>query len=277
MTQPAHGTDTAARGALPAPAADWALFLDFDGTLVDIAEHPDAVQVTPELQALLGNLAQALSGAVAIVSGRSLAGLDQLLDGALSTMAGIHGLERRDGAGRIWRPVDRTESFAEARAAMQAFVDRHPGTLLEDKGNALTLHFRGAPELADEAEALLRRQCEALGEEFHLQPGKQILELKPAGHHKGTVIEAFLAEPPFAGRVPVFLGDDVTDEDAFATVNHLGGHSIRVGHGAHATVAQYQLDSVGAALDWLGRMAQGMGSASDMASGAAPAASAHRR
>ncbi|MBY5268783.1 trehalose-phosphatase [Spiribacter salinus] len=238
---------------LPAPRADWALFLDFDGTLVDIAAHPDAVAVSPELHGLLRTLTQTLHGAVAIVSGRSLNGLDALLNGALPAMAGIHGLERRDGRGQIYRPMDRTESFAEARAALSAFVEQHPGTTLEDKGNALTLHYRGAPELAGEAEALLRTQCEALGEEFRLLRGKQVLELKPAGHHKGTVVEAFLAEAPFAGRTPVFLGDDVTDEDAFAVVNRLGGHSIRVGTD-RPTAARYQLASVNAALQWLGSL-----------------------
>lgn len=238
---------------LPAPRADWALFLDFDGTLVEIAEHPDAVEVSPALHGLLKALTDALDGAVAIVSGRSLEGLDQLLNGALPAMAGIHGLERRDGRGRTYHPVDRTESFAEARAAMRAFVERHPGTTMEDKGNALTLHYRGAPELAGEAEALLRAQCEALGDEFRLQRGKQVLELRPAGHHKGTVVAAFLDEAPFAGRVPVFIGDDVTDEDAFAVVNHLGGHSIRVGTD-RPTAARYQLQSVGEALDWLGSL-----------------------
>jgi len=238
---------------LPAPRADWALFLDFDGTLVDIAAHPDAVTVSPALHGLLRTLTETLNGAVAIISGRSLEGLDALLDGALPAMAGIHGLERRDGQGQVYRPVDRTESFADARAALQAFVEQHPGTTLEDKGNALTLHYRGAPELAGAAETLLRAQCDALGEEFRLLHGKQVLELKPAGHHKGTVVEAFLAEAPFAGRTPVFLGDDVTDEDAFAVVNRLGGHSIRVGTD-RATAARYQLSSVNAALEWLGSL-----------------------
>lgn len=243
---------------LPAPRSDWALFLDFDGTLVEIAEHPDAVRVPDHLPGLLQRLVQRLNGAVAIVSGRDLAGLDRLLNGALPAMAGVHGLERRDDQGRIYRPVDCTAGFADARAALQRFVDTHPGTLLEDKGNALTLHFRGAPGLAAEAESLLQTQCQALGEDFHLQRGKQVLELKPAAHHKGTVVETFMTEPPFAGRRPVFLGDDVTDEDAFSAVNRLGGHSIRVGHGDHSTVAHHQVDSVEAALDWLGRIARAL-------------------
>ncbi|MDR9433532.1 MAG: trehalose-phosphatase [Spiribacter sp.] len=236
--------------ALPEPASDWALFLDFDGTLVEIAEHPDAVVVPPTLQRLLSELTKGLNGAVAIVSGRSLEGLDALLDGALPAMAGIHGLERRDGQGTLYQPIDQTESFTEARAALREFVELHPGTTMEDKGNALTLHYRGAPQLAAAAEALLHAQCTSLGAEFTLQRGKQVLELKPIAAHKGRVVETFMQEPPFAGRTPVFLGDDVTDEDAFVTVKRLGGHAIRVGTDRD-TAAAYQIDSVKAALEWL--------------------------
>jgi len=114
------------------------------------------------------------------------------------------------------------------------------------------------PAWPAEAESLLQTQCQALGEDFHLQRGKQVLELKPAAHHKGTVVETFMTEPPFAGRRPVFLGDDVTDEDAFSAVNRLGGYSIRVGHGDHSTVAHHQVDSVEAALDWLGQIARAL-------------------
>ena len=245
----------AAMPGLPVPDTGWALFLDFDGTLVEIAEHPDAVVVPDALPALLEALIERLEGAVAVVSGRDLAGLDRLLDGALPAMAGIHGMERRDGRGRLYRPVDQSERFTEVRTALRSFVDAHPGTTMEDKGNALTLHYRGAPETAAEAEALLRRHCESLGEEFQLQQGKAVLEIRPSGHHKGTVVEAFMAEAPFHGRTPVFIGDDVTDEDAFRTVNRLGGHSIRVGTD-RSTAAQYEIDSVNEALQWLSSLAR---------------------
>ncbi len=245
----------ARRPGLPSPEAGWALFLDFDGTLVEIAEHPDAVTVPDALPALLRALVERLDGAVAIVSGRDLAGLDALLDGALPAMAGIHGLERRDGQGRLYRPVDHSDRFTEVRAALQEFVETHPGTAMEDKGNALTLHYRGAPAVAEEAAAVMRDQCAALGEEFRLQPGKQVLEIRPSSHHKGTVVEAFMAEIPFRGRTPVFIGDDVTDEDAFQVVNTLGGHSIRVGTD-RPTAAQYEIESVNEALQWLTSLAR---------------------
>jgi trehalose 6-phosphate phosphatase len=250
-----HSGD-ARMNALPQPASDWALFLDFDGTLVEIADHPDAVVVPETLPGLLKRLAATLDGAVAIVSGRSLAGLDALLDGALPAMAGVHGLERRDGRGQTYAPLDRTPAFRQARAAVQAFVEDHPGTVMEDKGNAITLHFRGAPAAADAARAMLSAHCHAMGDEFVLMDGKQVLELKPADQHKGTVVQTYMREPPFAGRVPVFMGDDVTDEYAFAAVNQLGGHTIRVGDGDRATAAHHTIDSVNEALQWLNRLAR---------------------
>ena len=239
--------------APPAAQTDWAVFLDFDGTLVEIAEHPDAVIVPPDLPALLRNLARRLNGAIAIISGRSLVGLDALLDGALPAMAGVHGLERRDATGQLYQAVDRTAEFAQARAVIQEFVATHAGTMWEDKGNALALHFRNAPAAGPAAEALLDAEQKALGNEFILQKGKQLVELKPSSQHKGTVVQTYMAEPPFKGRTPVFLGDDTTDEDAFAAVNAMGGYSIRVGD-APQTVAQYKIDTVNEALEWLSRL-----------------------
>lgn len=247
-----------ATSQLPRPQADWALFLDFDGTLVELADHPERVAVPPEVPDLLGRLAGCLQGAVAIVSGRSLAGLERLLDGAPLAMAGVHGLERRDASGRLHRPVDHTESFREARAAVARFVDAHPGTHWEDKGNAVTLHYRGAPQAAEAAARFLQARCRELGEEFAVQHGKQVLELKPTSHHKGTVVASFLAEPPFAGRCPVFIGDDVTDEDAFRVANERNGHSIRVGGDAD-TAARYRVGSVKEVLEWLNSLPQQLG------------------
>ena len=251
-----HAPPSAAVNAgLPRAQADWALFLDFDGTLVEIAEHPDAVVVPARLPALLSALVERLDGAVAVVSGRDLAGLDRLLDGALPALAGIHGLERRDSRGRLYRPVDHSARFDALRTALAGFVERHPGTSMEDKGNALTLHYRGAPGLADAAAALMQQHREALGDEFRLQSGKQVLEIRPTGAHKGSVVEAFMAEAPFRGRTPVFIGDDVTDEDAFRAVNRLGGHSVRVGRD-RATAARHEIDSVNEALQWLASLAR---------------------
>jgi trehalose 6-phosphate phosphatase len=238
---------------LPTPRDDWALFLDFDGTLVEIAEHPEAVQVPGPLTGLLDALVKRLDGAVAIVSGRSLEGLDGLLGGALPAMAGLHGLERRSHTGRVHRPVDRQTELNGLRRALQAFAAEHAGAHVEDKGNAIALHYRGDPALERPARALVEHHCEALGASFRLQSGKQVLEVGPAGHDKGTVIEAFMAEPPFRGRTPVCLGDDATDEDAFAAVNRLGGHSIRIGTD-RPTAARHALASVNEVYQWLNRL-----------------------
>lgn len=235
---------------LPLPQANWCLFLDFDGTLVEIQEHPEAVSTPPRVTDLLVELERAFAGAVAIVSGRSLEGLDRLLGGMRLPAAGIHGLERRDAQGAVHRPVDHTATFQHARSAAETYAGAHAGLYLEDKGNALALHYRGAPELADDVHAFLDAQSHELEGEFHVQAGKAVAELKPTGHHKGTVVRAFMSEPPFVHRLPVFLGDDVTDEDAFKVVNAFGGHSILVGS-ERPTAARHRLSSVSEAIEWL--------------------------
>ena len=245
----------AIRATLPEPQADWALFLDFDGTLVEIAERPDQVVIPTRLHPLLGALTGVLGGAVAIISGRHLDGLDQLLGSTPPALAGLHGLERRSHDGRIHRPADRRDQLDGLREALQAFARQHPGAIMEDKGNALALHYRGDPALEHPARALVEHHCESLGESFRLQSGKQVLEVGPAGRDKGTAIEAFMAEPPFRDRTPVCLGDDVTDEDAFAVINRLGGHAIRVGTD-RPTAAGYELASVNEAYQWLNRLAR---------------------
>ncbi|RZU99680.1 trehalose 6-phosphatase [Spiribacter vilamensis] len=240
---------------LPEPRADWALFLDFDGTLVEIAERPDQVVVPARLRPLLGALTEALGGAVAIISGRHLDGLDALLGSTRPALAGLHGLERRSRDGRIHRPPDHGDQLDGLRKAMHAFARQHPGAIVEDKGSALALHYRSDPALEHAARALIEHHCESLGDAFRLQSGKQVLEVGPAGHDKGTVIEAFMTEAPFQGRTPVCLGDDVTDEDAFAAINRLGGHAIRVGTD-RPTAAGYELASVNEAYQWLNRLAR---------------------
>ena len=240
---------------LPEPRADWALFLDFDGTLVEIAERPDQVVVPAGLQPLLGALVEGLEGAVAIVSGRHLEGLDALLGSTLPALAGLHGLERRTHARHVHRPADRGDQLDGLREALHIFTREHPAAMMEDKGSALALHYRGDPALEPLARALVEHHCESLGESFRLQSGKQVLEVGPAGRDKGTAIEAFMAEPPFRDRTPVCLGDDVTDEDAFAVINRLGGHAIRVGTD-RPTAAGYELASVNEAYQWLNRLAR---------------------
>lgn len=229
---------------------DWAVFLDVDGTLLEIAPTPAAVRVPPSLPRLLAELAQRLGGAVALISGRPIAELDRLLAPVTLPTAGLHGLEHRDAAGRIRRSA-REPALEQAATALAAFADREPGVLVEDKGPSIALHYRGASASETRARALVSQLLTDLGERFELQEGKKVLEIKPCHADKGAAIRSFLLEPPFVGREPCFVGDDVTDEDGFAAVNALGGHSIAVGRHGGPTQATYGLSDVDAVLEWL--------------------------
>jgi len=227
-----------------------ALFLDIDGTLLEIAATPAAVRVPASLNELLGYAATQESGAVALISGRSLTDIDRLFFPHRFMAAGQHGLERRNHTGHIWRLAVATEQLDVARDALVRFVAQHPRLLLEDKGRSVALHYRNAPQLEEAVYAEMQALLPALQPGFQLRVGKCVLELTPAGCSKRTAIEAFMVEPPFAGRVPVFIGDDVTDEDGFIAVNALGGYSVRVG-AASETVAHLKLDNVAAVINWL--------------------------
>jgi trehalose 6-phosphate phosphatase len=235
--------------ALPAFASGWAFFLDVDGTLLDIAARPEGVHVTDEKLRLLRALRDATQGAMALVSGRPLAGLDALFSPLTLPAAGQHGIERRDALGRLHHhPVPQARLRATAPQLM-AFAGGHPGIVLEDKGASFALHYRLAPELADAVATLMNGLAAQLGEGVEVQHGKMVVELKPAGRNKGTAIEEFMHEPPFAGRTPVFIGDDLTDEHGFEVVNRMGGHSIKVGKGA--TQARWRSSDAGAVHAWL--------------------------
>lgn len=238
---------------LPDPEPDWALFLDLDGTLVELAERPDAVTPAADLPALLTRLAQGLGGAVAVVSGRSLEGVQRLIGATDIPLAGVHGLERRGADGRVHRATIPQPGLDHARERLQRFVAEHPGTLFEDKGIALALHFRTAPRHEAAALAAITAAATGLGRAYRAHTGKFVFELRPTGRDKGTVIDAFLREPPFRGRRPVFIGDDVTDEDGFRRVRELGGYAIRVGP-LDGSAAQWTLQSVPEVLEWLDRL-----------------------
>ena len=213
-----------------------ALFLDFDGTVVDIAPQPHAVHVPQALIETLRWLDEELDGAVAMISGRPIAQIDELLAPLRLAVAGVHGAERRGADGGMTllstHPLEQVEQVARQLAA------EHPGLLVENKRGSLALHYRMAPELEDTCvQAMQKAVDESPG--ITLLRGKMVVEAKPGGASKGRAIEAFLAEPPFAGRTPVFIGDDITDEVGFATVQRLGGLGIKVGPGT--TVAWQRL------------------------------------
>ncbi|MGH7111513.1 MAG: trehalose-phosphatase [Stellaceae bacterium] len=240
---------------MPAPPrleAQAALFLDVDGTLLEIVPRPDLVRVPRRLPTLLTALAARRGGALALVSGRPLGQLDRLFPVWQGAAAGLHGLERRDAKGNLVRTADPAALAAldRLRAPLAEFARARPGLFLEDKGETIALHYRDRPQ--DEAEIRVLAESLAHAESaLRLIAGKMVVEFQPRAANKGAAIAAFMAEPPFRGRRPVFLGDDVTDEDGFAEVNRQGGVSVRVGAPA-MTAARYRLGSVPAALQWLG-------------------------
>lgn len=241
--------------ALPPPpglhADAIALFLDVDGTLVDIEREPGAVHVPERLCQILGDLKQATDGALALVSGRSLKQLDRLFSPLRLSAAGLHGLERRNLRTEVVRAKPNPAIFDAARERLRAFADQHPGLLLEDKGLTLALHYRQAPEHQEGAARIAKAVIAASRGALVLLEGKMVFELKPPGCDKGEAIAAFMREVPFAGRQPVFAGDDVTDEAGFAIVNRLGGVAIRIGADDRPTAAVYGHEDVSAMQAWL--------------------------
>jgi len=215
--------------SLVATVDEWCLFLDVDGTLLEIARAPGDVSVEDSLRDLLQGVGVALGGAVALVSGRSLATLDELFALGGWPAAGVHGAERRDAAGRTHFCGPDGGRLDPARVKLRRVVAELPGAIFEDKVRSLAVHFRGAPE----AERTLRRAMEdravALAPDYRLLDGKRVIELKPVSANKARAIREFLQEPPFAGRKPVFIGDDTGDLEAFALVEDAGGLSIGVG------------------------------------------------
>jgi trehalose 6-phosphate phosphatase len=205
-----------------------ALFLDFDGTLVDIAATPEGVFVSEELRDTLGLLREKLSGALALVSGRNLATLDAHFAPLVFDAAGLHGLEVRVG-GRV---LEREPPSRQLRSVVE-LLDRRiaewPRAIVEDKGQSVAVHWRLAPEAESAIKALIEDITAALGPDFRVQWGKSVAEILPVGYHKGGAIDVLMELPPFAYRTPIVFGDDVTDEDAFRIVNARGGYSVKVG------------------------------------------------
>lgn len=223
-----------------------ALFLDFDGTLAELASRPDAVRIPPDLPSLLDALHERLGGALALVTGRARIDLQRWLPVQRWPGAFEHGALRVGADG-----IDRlavTPDLGPVVMAAQAFSARHPALLLEVKQAALALHYRAAPELGPACvEALTQAIADHPG--LRLLQGKAVVEVKAAHTSKGAAIASFLREPPFVGRQPVFAGDDTTDEDGFAVVQSHGGDGIKVGPGPSA--ARLRCDSPQALRDWL--------------------------
>lgn len=221
---------------------DWALFLDIDGTLLDLAETPEAIVVPDDLPATLHALSRQLGGALALVTGRSIEFVDPLFAPFRFPVAGLHGAERRDAAGRL-RRTHIPPAFQEMKQAIAYEAQAWPGAIVEDKGAAVTIHYRQTPGSEAEIVEAMQRYLDEAGPDWSLQRGKMVVEICPAHANKGSAVEAFLAEAPFEGRRPVTIGDDVTDETMFAAANRLGGQSVRISDGSGKTLARASIGS----------------------------------
>lgn len=220
-----------------APVSDCAYFLDVDGTLLAIRPRPQDVIADAPLRTLLAELSAAANGALALVSGRMIDDVDRIFDPLVVPAAGLHGAEIRfpDGS----RTLAQSSVMEPARPRLRQFAADRQGLALEDKGATLALHFRRRPELAGEVLAILAQLAQEFG--LAVQEGKMVAELKEAGHNKGAAIAALLETPPFLGRRPVFIGDDLTDESGFQLVNARSGVSVRIGLAEGATAARFWL------------------------------------
>jgi len=237
---------------LPAPKplrlGETALFLDLDGTLAPIAARPQDVRPDPRRTSLVERLVLRLDGRLAVVSGRTLADVDRILEGCVTAVAAVHGLVLRgpDGVLHASAPHPR---LAEAVEGFQAFAARDPGLIVEEKGGlSVALHFRQASGRAEAARACARTLAARTG--LTLQEGDMVEELRTPGARKGDSVRALMARPPFAGATPVFVGDDATDEDGFEAAQTLGGVGVCVS-AIRPTGARFRLVGVEAALEWL--------------------------
>jgi len=232
-----------------------ALFLDFDGTLAPIVEHPDAVSVPARTLDALALLSQEAT-ALAIVTGRSIADIDRFLSPLELPVAGVHGLERRSADGTISGAPISQQALADVSTRLSQFVAQNPGLLLEPKRGSVALHFRQRPDLADSCAAEVAEAVEPYPQ-LHVLPGKMVFEIKGGTATKADAIAAFMAEEPFLGKKPFFAGDDVTDEHAFPIVDRFDGISVKIGPGE--TSAAYRCMGPAAFSKWLVQLAHYFG------------------
>ena len=223
-----------------------ALFLDLDGTLAPIMPRPDDVGPDPRRAALLARLSVALDGRLAVVSGRALDDLDRILGAGVPSIAAVHGLVRRGAHGV--QAAQPHPGLPHARDVLRDLARADRGLMFEDKGLSVALHYRNAPGAAD----AVVEAAERLAQSTHLvlQLGDMVAELRTPGQDKGRSVSAFLREPPFTGATPVFVGDDLTDEDGFEAAARLGGFGVLVG-AARPTAATHRLDDTEAVFSWL--------------------------
>jgi trehalose 6-phosphate phosphatase len=221
-----------------------------DGTIAEIVARPSDVAPVESRTALLSRLGDRLDGRLAILTGRDLEDADRILEQSVTCIAAVHGLVRRSADGEVARYP--AAEMGAARETLQALVKARKGLLLEDKGSSLALHYRQAPEAGEAVREVVQRIAASNG--LRMLEGRMVAELRTPGPDKGDCLRAFMREEEFSGAVPVMLGDDVTDEDAFQAAAELGGYGILVG-APRATHAQYALADVSAVLQWLEEVA----------------------
>ena len=238
---------------LPERGAAWALFADIDGTLVDFAARPDDVVLPPPLLNMLGRLRDALRGALAVLSGRDLDAIDRMLAPLELPVGAVHGLHWRDARGRRHMQAPPPDIAAAVERACAVLAAALPGVSLESKsGIAFALHYRNAPQHAVAVRERAARLAARFAPHYLLQPGDCVAELKPAGGDKGSALRALYGDAPFHGRLPIAVGDDYTDEAAFAAARVLGGFGIVVGT-RRPTAATYALPAPRDVAAWLER------------------------
>jgi len=242
---------TAHSGSLPPLDRRWALLLDVDGTLLNIAPTPERVQVPAGLPELLRSLHRALAGALALVSGRSLAGIDALFGPFQFPAAGQHGAELRIWPGAGTRlAATRPDGLDALLKELSAVAARHPGLALEDKGLTLAVHYRQAPRCEAMLRRLLADRVRARLPDYEILESRKAFDLRARGTTKGTAVEALMRHPPFRGRLPAFFGDDATDRDGFAAALAHGGLAVQVGP-RRSDLARYTLASPSRLRAWL--------------------------
>lgn len=214
----------------PQPQSHWALFLDIDGTLIDLAPTTADVVIPPELAPILQNAQTALNGALALVSGRTIAMIDAILAPMALQLpcAGEHGAVLRLNDGSLLLPPDTYQFPQELYDVACAVASSWAGVVIERKTYGITLHYRKAPEQAHNVHALAEQLLQKAPPGFEVLPASMAQELRHCALHKGFAVETFMAQPPFEDRIPVFVGDDLTDEDGIRTASRLGGFGLQV-------------------------------------------------
>jgi trehalose 6-phosphate phosphatase len=226
----------------------YCIFLDFDGTLVEIEDRPDDVRIDAETLQWIERLRDKVGRALALVSGRDIHVIDRLLYPLVLPVAGVHGLQRRDAAGRLHSPIIDQDVVEAIAASVEAAFHSEPGVVIERKTGAVAIHYRLRPDFEKKCDAVARKIIRDRPD-LHMIEGKMVCEIRLHGNDKGGVIDTFLEERPFKGRTPIFVGDDVTDEPGFVAVNARGGVSIKIGD--DPTAAKYRAANIQELRHWL--------------------------